>query len=233
MSNDRLWRSVAEPVRARFPQPARAGSSTASEIRLRRTAGRATVDAMPLDRFLLASNGFAHHLRAVPPDGWDAPTPCTAWDVRALVNHMTRGNLNYIGLLRGATREEFLSARDADALGDDPVAAFAESVRACAAAFAEAGALDRVVDYPLGKLTGRRTLAVRTTDSTVHTWDLARALGADDTLDPGLVEWIDESYDDIFAGLALNSRVFADPPACAPGASRQDRLLTRFGRDPR
>jgi uncharacterized protein (TIGR03086 family) len=188
---------------------------------------------MLIDRFLLASKGFEHPLRAVPPDGWDAPTPCTAWDVRALVNHMTRGNLNYVGLLRGATREEFLAARDADALGDDPVTAFTDSVRACAAAFAEAGALDLVVDYPLGKLTGRRALAVRTTDSTVHTWDLARALGADETLDPGLVAWIDENHDDIFAGLELNPRVFADPPPSAPGASRQDRLLTRFGRDPR
>jgi hypothetical protein len=47
------------------------------------------------------------------------------------------------------------------------------------------------------------------------------------------VAWIDESYDDIFAGLALNPRVFAEPPPGAPGASRQDRLLTRFGRDPR
>lgn len=188
---------------------------------------------MLLDRFLVASKGFERHVRAIPPDGWAAPTPCTEWDVRALVNHMTRGNLNYIGLLRGATREDFLAARDADALGDDPVTAFTESVRACAQAFADESALDRVVDYPLGKLTGRRALAVRTADSTVHTWDLARALGADETLDPGLVAWIDESYDDIFAGLALNSRVFADPPAGAPAASRQDRLLTRFGRDPR
>lgn len=187
---------------------------------------------MLLDRFLLASRGFEHHLRAVPPDGWGAPTPCTEWDVRALVNHMTRGNLNYLGLLRGATGEEFLARRDADALGADPVAAFTGSVRACADAFAEAGALDVVVDYPLGKLTGRQALAVRTADSTVHTWDLARALGADETLDPGLVAWIDEDYDTIFAGLALGPRFFADPPPAAPGASRQDRLLTRFGRDP-
>jgi uncharacterized protein (TIGR03086 family) len=188
---------------------------------------------MLLDRFLVASKGFEHHLRSVSPDAWTAPTPCAEWDVRALVNHMTRGNLNYVGLLRGATREEFLAARDADALGDDPVAAFTGSVQACAAAFAEPDALDRVVDYPLGKLSGRQALALRTADSTVHTWDLARALGADDTLDPGLVAWIDEDHDAIFAGLDLGSRFFADPLPAAPGASRQDRLLTRFGRDPR
>ncbi len=187
---------------------------------------------MLLDRFLLASRGFEHHLRTVAPDGWGAPTPCTEWDVRALVNHMTRGNLNYVALLRGATREEFLARRNADALGDDPVAAFTGSVRTCADAFAEGGALDRVVDYPLGKLTGRQALAVRTADSTVHTWDLARALGADETLDPDLVTWIDEDYDTIFAGLALGAGFFAEPPAAAPGASRQDRLLSRFGRAP-
>ena len=188
---------------------------------------------MLLDRFLLAGKGFERHLRAVAPDGWGAPTPCTEWDVRALVNHMTRGNLNYVVLLRGATREEFLARRDADALGDDPVAAFTGSVRACADAFAEANALDRVVDYPLGKLTGRQALAVRTADSTVHTWDLARALGADETLDPGLVAWIDEEYDEIFAGLSPGPGFFAAPPPGAPSASRQDRVLTRFGRDPR
>lgn len=186
---------------------------------------------MLLDRFLLASRGFEHHLRAAGPGDWGAPTPCAEWDVRALVNHMTRGNLNYAGLLRGATRAEFLARREEDALGDDPVAAYTASVRACAAAFAEEGALDRVVDYPLGRLTGRRALAVRATDSTVHTWDLARALGADDTLDPGLVAWIDEDHAAIFAGLGPG--IFAEPPAAPPGASRQDRLLTRFGRDPR
>ncbi|MFB9690579.1 TIGR03086 family metal-binding protein [Amycolatopsis plumensis] len=188
---------------------------------------------MLLDRYLLASRGFEHHLRAVPPDGWTAPTPCSEWDVRALVNHMTRGNLNYVGMLRGVAREEFLARRDEDALGDDPVTAFTDSVRACAAAFTEGGALDRVVDYPFGQLTGRQALAVRTADSTVHTWDLARALGADETLDPGLVAWLDEDYDTIFAGLALGPRFFAEPPSAEPGASRQDRLLTRFGRDPR
>jgi uncharacterized protein (TIGR03086 family) len=185
-----------------------------------------------LDRFLRAGKGFEDHLRAVPADAWTAPTPCAEWDVRQLANHMTRGNLNYVGLVRGATREEFLARRDADALGDDPVTAYTASVEACADAFAESGALDRVVDYPLGALTGGRALAVRTADSVVHTWDLARALGADDTLDPDLVVWADDGYDDIFAGLAVD-RFFAGPPAGAPTTARQDRLLTRFGRDPR
>ncbi|WP_345033541.1 maleylpyruvate isomerase N-terminal domain-containing protein [Kutzneria kofuensis] len=48
---------------------------------------------------------------------WAAPTPCTEWDVRQLVNHVVRGNLNYVALLDGGTAAEFLRWREVDALG--------------------------------------------------------------------------------------------------------------------
>jgi hypothetical protein len=73
-------------------------------------------------------------------------------------------------------------------------------VRECAEAFSRPGALQRVVDYPLGQVTGRQALAVRTTDSAIHTWDLAQAIGVDDTLDIGLVAWISNELDEIYAG---------------------------------
>lgn len=84
----------------------------------------------------------------------------------------------------------------------NPVSAYVRSVRACAGAFTQPGALIRVLDYPLGRVTGQQALAVRTTDTVIHTWDLARAIGTDDTLDAGLVTWISESLDEIYAGLA-------------------------------
>ena len=40
-----------------------------------------------------------------------------------------------------------------------------------------------MVDYPLGKMYGRQALALRMTDSVIHTWDLARATGQSETLD--------------------------------------------------
>jgi uncharacterized protein (TIGR03086 family) len=192
-----------------------------------------------LDRYRQACAGFERTLRSVRPDGWSAPTPCPDWDVRALVNHVTRGNLNYRDLVGGATAAEFLRMRDADALGTRPVAAFVSSVTACAEAFSAPGALDRLVDYPLGTLTGRRALAVRTVDTAVHTWDLARAVGADDTLDAGLVGWIDEHRDQIYADLpetpadaASTHRFFAAEVAAGGTGSAQDRLLRWTGRTP-
>ena len=81
---------------------------------------------------------------------------------------------------------------------------------------------------------------MRTTDSIIHTWDLARAVGADETLDIGLVAWINDHLDEIYAGLAetptaadTTHRFFAVPEGMpARHASRQDRLLHRMGRNP-
>jgi uncharacterized protein (TIGR03086 family) len=192
-----------------------------------------------LDRYKLASSEFRARLAAVRADQWAWPTPCTDWDVRLLVNHMTRGNLNFVGLLNGATGADFLRLRGTDALGADPLAAYTRSVRECAEAFARPGVLQQVVDYPLGRVPGAQALAIRTTDTTIHTWDLARAVGTDDTLDPTLVTWIDDGMEDIYAGLVetpvaaeTTHRFFAAPATGPAGASRQDRLLRRMGRIP-
>lgn len=193
-----------------------------------------------IDRFLGSSAEFERKLRAVRSEQWSRPTPCTEWNVRQLVNHTTRGNLNYVSLLHGGGPAEFLRLRDADALGTDPVGAYTRSVRKCAQAFGETGALQRILDHPLGPVSGRQALAVRITDSTVHTWDLARAVNVDDTLDGGLVSWIDGHLDEIYAGLTetptaveTTHRFFAVPEGVlAHHASPQTRLLHRMGRTP-
>jgi uncharacterized protein (TIGR03086 family) len=193
-----------------------------------------------VDRFVLASVEFERTIRDIAPGQWEAATPCPAWTVRDLVNHMTRGNLSYARLLAGGTRAEFLRLRDTDALGDDPPGAFRRSARTCAEAFRQPGALARVLDYPLGLVHGRQALAVRTADSTIHTWDLACAIGADDRLEPSLVSWICAHLADIYEGLAESPvsatsthRFFAAPGGpLPPGATAQDQLLQLTGRKP-
>ncbi|PSK98861.1 uncharacterized protein (TIGR03086 family) [Murinocardiopsis flavida] len=190
------------------------------------------------DRFDRANAGFERRLRLVRTEQWAWPTPCPDWDVRRLVNHMARGNLDYARLVQGGSAGEFLRLRDADALGDDPLGAFARSARTCAAAFAAPGAMDREVDYPLGAIGARQAFAVRITDAAVHTWDLARAIGADDLLDTDLVAWIDAHLARIYATLResptsadTTHRFFGAPDGTPPdGASRQARLLHRMGR---
>ncbi|WP_433207994.1 TIGR03086 family metal-binding protein [Dactylosporangium sp. CS-047395] len=182
------------------------------------------------DRYERASAGFAAVLGTVRPEQWAAPTPCAEWDVRALVNHMARGNLSYVALLGGGTAAGFVRLRDADALGDDPLAAFDASVRECAQAFRAPGALCRVLDYPLGPAPARQLIAVRTIDSIVHTWDLARATGAPEVLDRDLVAWATANLDDTYAGLDGLDRFFG--AARTPQGDEQERLLRRLGRTP-
>ncbi|HEY6789060.1 MAG TPA: hypothetical protein VI365_17290 [Trebonia sp.] len=89
-------------------------------------------------------------------------------------------------------------------------------------------------------MTGQQALAVRTTDSTIHAWDLARAIGADDALDTGLVTWISSELSQIYAGLAetpaaaqTTHRFFAAPQhGTDHDASPQDRLVRLMGRNP-
>jgi uncharacterized protein (TIGR03086 family) len=192
-----------------------------------------------IERFLLAGGEFEWRLRAVRAEQWSAPTPCTEWNVRQLTTHMFQGNRGYLRLLNGGDAAEFLRLREVEAW-TDPVEAYVRSVQELAEAFGRADALTRVLDYPLGPVTGRQALAVRTTDTVVHTWDLARAVGLDETLEAGLVGWIDENLDRIYAGLPetptaaeTTHRFFAAPEGVlADDVSPQTRLLHRMGRLP-
>ncbi|RZU37614.1 uncharacterized protein (TIGR03086 family) [Streptomyces sp. BK022] len=133
---------------------------------------------------------------------------------------------------------EFIRLRDRDAPCGDPVGAYVRSVQECVAAFRRPGALEQILNYPLGPVTGEQALAVRTTDVTIHTWDLARAINAPEELDPLLVVWIEDHLTDIYAGLAespvsadTTHRFFAAPEApLLAGESRQARLLRLMGR---
>lgn len=186
-----------------------------------------TADALlALERATLEFEG---RLRAVRQDDWTRPTPCTEWDVHALVNHVIGGNLRYTMLLHGASADEVNSTRGADHLGPDPQAAFATTAAALAVAFAAPGALTRTTHHPVGDRTGAELLAMRVIDLTVHAWDLAAALETDDSLDGVAVEFALAHAGLIEAGRQNGS--FAVPNAVrASRESDQARLLHLSGR---
>jgi uncharacterized protein (TIGR03086 family) len=181
-----------------------------------------------IERLLVAAEGFERRLRAVEPDQWTHPTPCAEWNVRQLVNHVVWGNrLNRILIVEPAAAAEHRRNRDADLLGDDPLTAFTDSTTLCAEAFREHP--DAQLAYPTGDIPADRALALRATDVLVHTWDLARAIGADETLDADLVAWAEANLANSFGDMLDLPGVFA-PPAGATPADVQARLLHRLGR---
>ena len=184
-----------------------------------------------LELLAVADREMQRRLQLVGPDDWTKPTPCTEWDVRALVNHVVGANVRYEMLLRDAPAAEVDAARGRDHLGDDAAAAFAATGAAMRAAFAEPGALDRVARHAVGKRTGRELLGMRIIDVAIHAWDLAQALGANDELDAGLVEFALAPASAMVA--APGQRSFASPVADDGDRSPQEQLLRLLGRQPR
>lgn len=120
----------------------------------------------------------------VGPEQMGAATPCTEWDVRALINHLVAGNRMVAALAAGGPMPD----RNADHLGDDPRAAFADSARAADAVLREDGALERLFRMPFGEVPGAMVAGMRFVDVLVHTWDLAKATGQSTKLDPQLCQ---------------------------------------------
>jgi uncharacterized protein (TIGR03086 family) len=189
----------------------------------------ASTEALAL--LVAADDEFARRLRLVGDDDWRRPTPCSEWDVRALVNHVVGANVRYQMLLRGAPTDRVEATRTVDHRGVDPFAAFVATADGVVACFSEHGALERIVHHAAGDRSGRELLAMRILDAAVHGWDLARAIGADETLDDDVVAFLLAYTADLQLG--PHQRAFAPADPHVPrNASHQDRLLHRLGRHP-
>lgn len=176
-----------------------------------------------------AMNEFDQRVRAVRPDQWDNPTPCTEWTVRDLVNHLTSEQLWAPLLLDGATLDEVGDRFDGDVLGSDPAAAWTEASAGARAAWERPGATTGEVHVTGGTIPAEDYGWQMTMDLAVHAWDLARGIGADEELDPRLVEAVHTVFApqaDSFQGLGI----FAPPQPVGDDADRQTRLLALLGR---
>jgi uncharacterized protein (TIGR03086 family) len=119
-----------------------------------------------------ASGAVAGLISNIRADQWSAPTPCTDWTVRQLVNHLIGMNRVFAALLAGQPPPPRPSA---DHIEDDPVGAYRDSAAVLQAAFGRPGVLEHTYNGPLGTATGAERLKIRLYDLLAHGWDLARA----------------------------------------------------------
>ena len=123
-----------------------------------------------LDRALAATEAVVAGIRA---DQWTAATPCTELDTRGVLNHLVRGNLLFVAIIRDEPRP----VPGTDHLGGDPLAAYQQAAEQLREAFRGPGVLGSVYDAPFGTAPGAAMAHVRITENLVHGWDLARATG--------------------------------------------------------
>jgi uncharacterized protein (TIGR03086 family) len=187
---------------------------------------------MPVDHAELhqrAVEEFGGRVKAVADDQWELPTPCSDWNVRQLVNHLVYENRWTVPLMGGATIAEVGDRYEGDLLGDRPKAAWDDASEQAVRAVQADGALDRVVELSMGPTPAREYVSQLYADHLIHAWDLARAIGADERLDPGLVDacatWFVAMEPHYRAAGAIAAR-----PQTPPGADAQTVLLAAFGR---
>lgn len=172
---------------------------------------------------------FGQRVAEIRDDQWHLSTPCTEWDVRALVNHVVGEDRWTPPLLEGRTIEDVGDRFSGDLLGDEPAAAWDEASTEATAAVGAAGAMERTVHLSFGDVPGREYALQLFADHLIHAWDLARAIGADERLDPELVQacatWFDVQEEAYRSGGAIGPL-----QATSETADDQARLLARFGR---
>jgi uncharacterized protein (TIGR03086 family) len=162
------------------------------------------------ERHLAVCRRFGEAVHAA--DGkWDRRSPCDEWDARAVLEHVI--GFHDVLLLRPLGLKP-------DRPRDDPVRRWKLTYDALAKACELEIGPDAVAVLPNV-----------TRDVLVHTWDLARAVGADDRLD---AQWCEHFY----AALPSEpqtlgpSEMFGPSVAVGDQADVQAKLLARLGRKP-
>jgi uncharacterized protein (TIGR03086 family) len=175
------------------------------------------------DRYRQVSNGFDAVLKAVAPDQWAAQSPCEEWRARDVVAHVVAGHRGVIAAVRGGESKPV----GAD---EDPRRAWEEASRTIDEIAGDPEALAKDIDGPTGRMPAEEVIArFVTMDLLVHTWDLARAVGADERLDEDSVRGAYEALKPMDAMIRLPN-VFGprlDPPS---GADLQTEFLYFLGR---
>ena len=187
----------------------------------------------PIARLSRALDQTGVLIARVQPEQASLPTPCRAWDVRALVNHVVHDVRQFTARVSGAQWEQ----HDTDLIGDDWIGEYRTAAGALLAAWRREGALDGMVQLPFGEVPATWLVNQQIADLAVHGWDIARATGQSTDFDPELghvaLEWARENLRPQFRGAEGSGRAFGPEVPVPESASLYDRLAAFFGRDPR
>jgi uncharacterized protein (TIGR03086 family) len=175
------------------------------------------------ERFRDLAAKFTDRVDAVPDDRWDSQSPCQDWTTRDVVGHMIGNCSMFLGLVK----REVPPGPSAD---DDPRGAWANGRDAIQAALDDPAIATTAYDGLMGKGTFEAGVArFGFMDLVVHSWDIARAAGGDEKLDPTDVH-------DMFEMAKPMDEMLRTPGVCGPkvdapaGADEQTQFLAFLGR---
>ena len=175
-------------------------------------------------------------LSRIKQDQADSSTPCTEWDVLALVNHLVGGAEMVSGCLSANPPDIPFGSSGSSYTDEGDLAKLAQvykELTAKALLVAKSpGALEAKVATPIGEMPGSMFLGASCMDNIIHCWDLAKATGQDIRLDPQAVEisyqmFVPEAMDQGRAAGFIGPLI-----SVLEDATIQDKLIAYSGRQP-
>ncbi|MGA3540864.1 TIGR03086 family metal-binding protein [Micromonosporaceae bacterium DT194] len=170
---------------------------------------------------------FTARLLGVAPDAWDNPAPCDGWVARDVVRHLVEW---LPGFLAAGSDVKLPAGPPVD---EDPVAAWTVQRDAVQALLDDPATAERTLANPhIGEIPLDRAIdQFYTADVFMHTWDLARATGQDETLDPERCAQLLAGMEPMEAAMR-GSGQFGPRVEVPADADVQTRLLAFIGRHP-
>ena len=159
-------------------------------------------------------------VRGVDPAMLDRPTPCSEYDVRALLGHLV-ATVDRARVIAEGGDPRALPVVVTEVPDDGWAAVLATAVDKTTAAWSDDAVLDRAATVPWGEVPGRVALWGYIGEALVHGWDLAVATGQHTEADPDVA-------------VADAGRGADDPARGDPGRGRAVRRGggARIGRGP-
>ena len=177
-----------------------------------------------VERYERITRQFTDRVRGVAPGGWDSPSPCEGWTARDVVGHLTE----WIPGFFGAQGVDFPPI---PAVADDPVGAWEAVQRTIGASLHDPETARMQVETPFGVQPLAETVdMIVTGDVFTHTWDLSRATGQDDALDPDQVQRMLASVGEMPEEALRSDGMFGPQVEVPDDADDQTRLLGFLGR---
>lgn len=180
--------------------------------------------------FKKAGESTTKFIEDIKDDQWDKISSNDPWTVRDLVNHVTSGNLWVRPLIDGKTIAEIGDQLDGDVLGDDPIAAWKDSLTDAIGAFSSNGAMEKIVHLSYGDFPGKSYAGDMGLDNLIHGWDVAVSTEQVDDLPKDLVQAVWDLIQPHLKDIQ-KSGMFGKSVEVSDSADLQTKLLGALGRD--
>jgi uncharacterized protein (TIGR03086 family) len=176
------------------------------------------------DRYRRLSSAFAGRIEGASPDRWNAITPCPDWTVHDLIRHVVEMNGAHLGRIGRPIPP-------GPSVDVDPLGAFTAVRDEVQANLDDPARAARQFDGPMGRCTYAEAIdRFICFELLVHGWDLARATGQDERIEPAEIALLWQAIKQAGEEMMRSEGVFDSSVAVPADADEQTRLLAYLGR---